>query len=78
MTEEEYGKIVDADVVGDEVVYTALSDGGVSVVKGKLTINIGPYTVLADSAMEDMAEQLIGMKIEFPEQDTLDKDICHK
>lgn len=74
MTEQEYGKIVGADVVGDEMVYTALSDDGVSVVKGKLTINIGPYTVLADGAMEDMAEQLVGMEIEFPEQDTLDKN----
>ena len=68
MTQKEYGKIVEADVVGDEVVYTAHSNG--RVLAGKLTRNIDPHTVLSDSAMEDLAEQVVGKEIEWPDQNT--------
>lgn len=70
MTEKEYGKIVEADIVGDEIVYTAHSNG--RVLSGTFTRQIGPHAVLSDSAMEDLAEQVVGMKIEWPDQDTFD------
>ena len=70
MTEKEYGKIVEADVVGDKIVYTAHSNG--RVLTGEFTRRIGPHTVLSDSSMKDLAEQIVGTKIEWPHQDALD------
>lgn len=70
MTEKEYGKIVAADVVGDKIIYTAHSDG--RVLSGTFTREMGNNAVLSDNAIEDLAEQVVGMKIEWPDQDTLD------
>lgn len=70
MSEKEYGKIVEADIVGDKIVYTAHSNG--KVLMGEFPKEIGPHIVLSDSAMEDLAEQVVGKKIEWPDQNTLD------
>lgn len=67
MTGEDYGEIVEAEVDGGKIVYTAEHPDGREL-RGVLSKDIGPFIVLSESAMEDLAEQIVGETVEWPDQ----------
>lgn len=67
MTGEEYGEVVGARIDGDKIIYTAKHPDG-SELRGVLSRDIGPFIVLSDEAMEDLAEQIVGETIEWPDR----------
>lgn len=60
-----YGEIVNAQLSGDRIVYTAEHPDG-SVIRGAIGRERG-NAILSDTSMEQLREQLIGKKIEWPE-----------
>ena len=65
MTRDTHGEIVNAQLNGDQIVYTAKHSDG-SVIRGVIGRERG-NAFLSDTSMEQLREQLVGKKIEWPE-----------